>query len=44
MFASRKEAGYLLAKELVKEALGRVVVLGIPQGGVFITPKVASVL
>jgi len=44
MFASRKEAGYLLAKELVKEALGRVVVLGIPRGGVIIAQKVASVL
>jgi len=44
MFASRKEAGYLLAKELVKEAVGGVVVLGIPRGGVVIAQKVASVL
>ena len=44
MFASREKAGYLLAKELVKEAVGRVVVLGIPRGGVIIAQKVASVL
>ena len=42
MFASREEAGYLLVKELVKEALGRVVVLGIPRGGVVIAQEVAS--
>jgi len=44
MFTSREKAGYLLAKELVKEALGRVVVLGIPRGGVVIAPQIASVL
>ena len=44
MFASREEAGYSLAKELVKRALGSVVVLGIPRGGVVIAQKVASVL
>jgi len=44
MFASRKEAGHLLAKELAKEALGDVVVLGIPRGGVVIAQKIASVL
>jgi len=44
MFASREEAGYLLAKELARRVAGRVVVLGIPRGGVVIAQKVASVL
>lgn len=43
-FSGRKEAGTLLAKELIKLRLKNAVVLGIPRGGVIIAKEIAAIL